>query len=58
MQCGLCGSLDLELLAGEELLVEALELADDREALALADDGGPPRRADESTLEEQLITSN
>jgi hydrogenase nickel incorporation protein HypA/HybF len=29
LQCGRCGSLDLEVLAGEELLVEALELEDD-----------------------------
>ena len=26
LQCGACGGLDLELLRGEELLVEALEL--------------------------------
>jgi hydrogenase nickel incorporation protein HypA/HybF len=30
LRCSSCGGLDLELLAGEELLVEALELADDR----------------------------
>jgi hydrogenase nickel incorporation protein HypA/HybF len=29
LQCGRCGGLDLELLAGEELLVDALELEDD-----------------------------
>jgi hydrogenase nickel incorporation protein HypA/HybF len=29
LQCGRCGALDLELLAGEELLVDALELEDD-----------------------------
>ncbi len=29
LQCGWCSGLDLELLAGEELLVDALELEDD-----------------------------
>ncbi len=29
LQCRACGGLDLELLAGEELLVDALELDDD-----------------------------
>jgi hydrogenase nickel incorporation protein HypA/HybF len=29
LQCGRCGGLDLELLAGEELLVDALELDDE-----------------------------
>ncbi len=29
LQCGRCGSLDMELVAGEELLVDALELEDD-----------------------------
>jgi Zn finger protein HypA/HybF involved in hydrogenase expression len=28
LQCSRCGGLDLELLAGEELLVESLELED------------------------------
>jgi hydrogenase nickel incorporation protein HypA/HybF len=28
LQCGACGGLDLELLRGEELLVDALELED------------------------------
>jgi hydrogenase nickel incorporation protein HypA/HybF len=28
LQCGRCGSLDVELVAGEELLVDALELED------------------------------
>jgi hydrogenase nickel incorporation protein HypA/HybF len=31
LQCSGCGGLDLELLAGEELSVDALELADERE---------------------------
>jgi hydrogenase nickel incorporation protein HypA/HybF len=29
LQCGRCASLDLELLAGEELLVDSLELEDE-----------------------------
>jgi hydrogenase nickel incorporation protein HypA/HybF len=29
LQCGSCGGLNLELLAGEELLVEALELEEE-----------------------------
>jgi hydrogenase nickel incorporation protein HypA/HybF len=29
LQCGHCGGLDVELVAGEELLVDALELDDD-----------------------------
>jgi hydrogenase nickel incorporation protein HypA/HybF len=29
LQCGQCGGLDVELMAGEELLVDALELDDD-----------------------------
>jgi hydrogenase nickel incorporation protein HypA/HybF len=29
LQCGRCGGLDVELVAGEELLVDALELDDD-----------------------------
>ena len=57
LQCSLCGSLDIELTAGEELLVEALELSDDREALPPAGDGQARGRAGEA-LEEQLITSN
>jgi hydrogenase nickel incorporation protein HypA/HybF len=32
LQCGRCGSLDVELVAGEELLVDALEL-EEEEAL-------------------------
>ena len=32
LQCGRCGGLDLEVLAGEELLVDALEL-EEEEAL-------------------------
>ncbi|MBV9196553.1 MAG: hydrogenase maturation nickel metallochaperone HypA [Solirubrobacterales bacterium] len=32
LRCGRCGGLDLEIVAGEELLVDALEL-DDNEAL-------------------------
>jgi hydrogenase nickel incorporation protein HypA/HybF len=31
LQCSGCGGLDLELLAGEELMVDALELAEERE---------------------------
>jgi hydrogenase nickel incorporation protein HypA/HybF len=31
LQCSGCGGLDLELLAGEELRVDALELADEHE---------------------------
>jgi hydrogenase nickel incorporation protein HypA/HybF len=58
LRCSACGGLDLELLAGEELLVAALELADDREAQAPAADGEARRRADDSAAEEQLITSN
>jgi hydrogenase nickel incorporation protein HypA/HybF len=30
LRCAGCGGLDLDLLAGEELLVDALELADER----------------------------
>jgi hydrogenase nickel incorporation protein HypA/HybF len=30
LQCARCGALDLELLAGEELLVDALELEEDQ----------------------------
>jgi hydrogenase nickel incorporation protein HypA/HybF len=33
LQCGRCGNLDVELVAGEELLVDALELEEDQEAL-------------------------
>jgi hydrogenase nickel incorporation protein HypA/HybF len=29
LRCGACGALDLDLLAGEELLVDALELEDE-----------------------------
>jgi hydrogenase nickel incorporation protein HypA/HybF len=29
LQCGRCGSLDVELVAGEELLVDALELEEE-----------------------------
>ena len=29
LQCGQCAGLDVELVAGEELLVDALELEDD-----------------------------
>lgn len=29
LRCGRCGALDVELLSGEELLVDALELEDD-----------------------------
>jgi len=29
LQCGSCGGLDVELTAGEELLVDALEIEDD-----------------------------
>jgi hypothetical protein len=48
LRCSGCGGLDLELLAGEELMVDALELADDRTGLELAED---------RALGEQLITS-
>ncbi|HEX4189136.1 MAG TPA: hydrogenase maturation nickel metallochaperone HypA [Solirubrobacteraceae bacterium] len=70
LQCSHCGSFDLELLAGEELLVEALELAEERGAPASGDDGrtgdaaargdqaAARGRAESSVLEEQLITSN
>jgi hydrogenase nickel incorporation protein HypA/HybF len=30
LRCGACGGLDLELLRGDELLVDALELAEER----------------------------
>jgi hydrogenase nickel incorporation protein HypA/HybF len=33
LQCARCGGLDVELLAGEELLVDALELEDDEDVL-------------------------
>ena len=38
LMCGACGGLDLQITAGEELLVTALELDDD---LAPADTGAP-----------------
>lgn len=38
--CGSCGSADLEILAGEELAVEYLDLEDE-------DDGGPPSRIED-----------
>ena len=38
LMCGACGGLDLQITAGEELLVAALELDDE---LAPADTGGP-----------------
>jgi Zn finger protein HypA/HybF involved in hydrogenase expression len=31
LQCAICGGLDVELVAGEELLVDALELEDEHE---------------------------
>jgi Zn finger protein HypA/HybF involved in hydrogenase expression len=31
LQCKTCGGLDLEMVAGEELLVEAVELVQDEE---------------------------
>jgi hydrogenase nickel incorporation protein HypA/HybF len=37
LQCGACGGLDLELLRGEELLVDALELEE-----AVLTNGGSP----------------
>ncbi|HEV7584553.1 MAG TPA: hydrogenase maturation nickel metallochaperone HypA [Solirubrobacteraceae bacterium] len=58
LQCPVCGSLDLELLAGEELLVEALELADAGEAQALSGSREARLRAGPGAPEEQLITSN
>jgi hydrogenase nickel incorporation protein HypA/HybF len=33
LQCGGCGGLDVELIAGEELLVDALEIEDAEEEL-------------------------
>ena len=33
LQCGKCGALDVELVAGEELLVDALELDEDDDVL-------------------------
>jgi hydrogenase nickel incorporation protein HypA/HybF len=56
--CSRCGSFDLELLAGEELLVEALELAEDRKAPAPAEHGAACERAGSSALNEPLTTSN
>jgi hydrogenase nickel incorporation protein HypA/HybF len=49
LRCSSCGGLDLELLAGEELMVDALELVDDGPGLEPAEDRG---------RSEQLITSN
>jgi hydrogenase nickel incorporation protein HypA/HybF len=40
LACSACGSLDLELLAGEELLVDSLELEEIEETLATTT-GGP-----------------
>jgi hydrogenase nickel incorporation protein HypA/HybF len=48
LRCSGCGGLDLELLAGEELTVDALELVDERAGPELTDGRG---------LGEQLITS-
>jgi hydrogenase nickel incorporation protein HypA/HybF len=39
LQCGSCGGLDVEVTAGEELLVESLELEDEHEQ-ALSINGG------------------
>jgi hydrogenase nickel incorporation protein HypA/HybF len=38
LACGTCGSLDVELLQGEELLVDALELDD--EPISMSSPGG------------------
>lgn len=40
LACSACGGLDLEVLAGEELLVDSLELEEMNEALATSG-GGP-----------------
>jgi hydrogenase nickel incorporation protein HypA/HybF len=55
--CSRCGSVDLELLAGEELLIEALELAEDRQAPAPAEHGAARERAASNALNEPLTTS-
>jgi hydrogenase nickel incorporation protein HypA/HybF len=39
LACSACGGLDVELLAGEELLVEALELEDGVETMATTSEG-------------------
>jgi Zn finger protein HypA/HybF involved in hydrogenase expression len=36
LQCARCGALDLELLAGEELLVDALELEEEKTTEGMA----------------------
>jgi hydrogenase nickel incorporation protein HypA/HybF len=40
LQCGRCGSLDVELVAGEELLVDALELDEEEEGDEALTTGG------------------
>ena len=49
LRCSACGGLDLELIAGEELTVEALELVDDEDV---------PGLAGEAAADGQLISSN
>jgi hydrogenase nickel incorporation protein HypA/HybF len=39
LACSACGGVDVELLAGEELQVEALELEEDEETLATTSEG-------------------
>jgi hydrogenase nickel incorporation protein HypA/HybF len=58
LQCSRCRSSDFELLAGEELLVEALELEDDREARRPAEHRETRSHAGAEASEGQLITSN
>ena len=54
LQCGSCGGLDVEVTAGEELLVDSLELEDKPENDDLRSDGnGKPyrRRSDALTTD-------
>jgi hydrogenase nickel incorporation protein HypA/HybF len=57
LRCPSCGGVDLEMLAGEELMVEALELADERDPLEPEPERvayTPAARAQHETL----VTSN